>query len=140
MDYRQYLLSPGWKRKRQEVLLRDDYTCQCCNKRKKKLHVHHHGYENIGDEPLSDLVTLCDLCHGAYHRYLNQEKANRPYHEDIDFIKWGVACAGIKPNKKRKAKKPKKKSRKIWKRKVKNKKAAAEIQLDQEYAAIIGEA
>lgn len=137
MDYKQYLLSPEWKCKRDRVLARDDYTCQCCNKPKKKLHVHHHGYENFGNEPLSDLITLCDLCHDAYHRYLSQEKMRRPYHEDINFIKWGVSVAGIKPKKSSKHK-PKKKSKKLRKRKANNRMFAALRKLDEEYEAIIG--
>lgn len=65
--YREYLNSHGWKEKRKEVMLRDNYLCQNC-KLEKAEDVHHLTYENLFDEPLADLQALCRTCHLNIHR------------------------------------------------------------------------
>lgn len=54
---------------RQYVLFRDNYTCQCCKAYGKgvKLHVHHRETRKTGGNAPDNLITLCDLCHGAIH-------------------------------------------------------------------------
>ena len=66
--YEQYLQSDIWKIRRDNVLARDRYECQMCG-RTNRLHVHHIVYKNLGNEPLSDLVTLCSSCHKKVHNY-----------------------------------------------------------------------
>lgn len=64
-EYREkYLESPTWKEKRKRVLDRDGALCICGE---HAIYVHHKTYENIGSEPLSDLVALCRNCHDGYH-------------------------------------------------------------------------
>lgn len=61
-QYHKYLNSPEWKAIREPALERDNYACSICGS-KSNLHVHHLHYDNIGEEALSDLVTLCKSCH-----------------------------------------------------------------------------
>ena len=58
-NYDQYLKSEKWERKRKQALFYARYRCQICNA-KGEIHVHHRVYENLGNEPLSDLVVLCE--------------------------------------------------------------------------------
>jgi 5-methylcytosine-specific restriction endonuclease McrA len=67
--YRRYLKSAAWQAKRAQVILRDRGQCRCCGSR-YKLEVHHKTYIRFGRERLSDLVTLCQLCHTHKHRRL----------------------------------------------------------------------
>jgi hypothetical protein len=43
------------------------------------LNVHHNTYENVGNEALGDLVTLCCECHKHYH--LLHAKEDQGFHE-----------------------------------------------------------
>ena len=52
---------------------RDNFTCQDCNKRKRRLHAHHlvRIEECIGSSlefDISNGVTLCPKCHGKRHK------------------------------------------------------------------------
>ncbi len=62
--YPKYLASPAWKKKRGNVMSRDNSRCACGAKAE---HVHHKTYDNVGKEPLYDLVSLCEKCHDRYH-------------------------------------------------------------------------
>ena len=62
---------------RQYVLWRDNYTCQCCgakptDKKPVKLHVHHLESRKTGGEAPGNKITLCKVCHDAYHKWLVQ--------------------------------------------------------------------
>ncbi len=71
--YAQKLRDPRWFAKRQEVIERDDHTCRYCEGRGDdadyplELQVHHVRYRKV-KEPWeyenSDLLTLCNICHG----------------------------------------------------------------------------
>lgn len=60
----------AWLRARQIVLARDQHRCQQCQEQceKGEADVHHVIPRSLGglDEP-SNLITLCDGCHGAVH-------------------------------------------------------------------------
>jgi 5-methylcytosine-specific restriction endonuclease McrA len=71
--YIDYLSSQKWKRKRDEVLIRDNDLCQEC-KLKPAIEIHHITYENLYDEKLQDLVALCIECHAETHKKLNELK------------------------------------------------------------------
>ncbi len=58
--YPKYLQSETWKKKREEVFQRDGCLCICGQ---TATEVHHKRYDNVGKEPLSDLVSLCKECH-----------------------------------------------------------------------------
>lgn len=68
MPYREYLLTPEWKERRQRHLKSAGYRCQVCNSDDKMLDVHHRTYERRGEELFKDLIVLCRTCHGIFHR------------------------------------------------------------------------
>jgi len=61
-EYMDYLKSDKWLNKRSLVLKRDNYLCQACLEN-KAFQVHHLTYENIYDEPMFDLISVCVPCH-----------------------------------------------------------------------------
>lgn len=67
-----------WLELRSQVLLRDNFRCRECNYY-KHLEVHHIIPKSKGgtDEP-SNLITLCQRCHGKKHGFAHREnKRNR---------------------------------------------------------------
>jgi hypothetical protein len=73
--YYEYLNSEEWKKIRSEVLERDAYRCQITGAG-YDLQVHHIHYNNIGNEDISDLITLCGEAHSIIHNedhLLNEE-------------------------------------------------------------------
>jgi len=60
--YNEYLNSDKWKLKRKKVLERDNYLCQACLTNEAQ-EVHHLTYNNIYDEPLYELISVCKRCH-----------------------------------------------------------------------------
>ena len=64
--YKQYLLSPEWRVKRNLVLERCNEICEGC-RAKRAIIVHHLVYKNVGKEFLFELVGLCQGCHDRYH-------------------------------------------------------------------------
>lgn len=69
--YSEYLKSPEWRERRKKVLDRDNEECQLC--KGKGSHVHHKTYQNIFNEPLEDLITLCRDCHDMFHKLKRQQ-------------------------------------------------------------------
>ena len=67
IDYKKYLRSDYWKKIKNQVLERDNNRCRLCNS-KEKLHVHHRTYDNLGNEKLEELITLCKKCHYITHK------------------------------------------------------------------------
>lgn len=66
-EYQEYLNSPIWWEKRDRILERDGWQCRKCGSG-MNLRVHHIRYpEVLGEEPDSDLITLCDDCHKSVH-------------------------------------------------------------------------
>ena len=64
--YADYMKSEQWEAVRNQRIKHDGYKCVKCGSA-VNLCVHHLTYENLGDEPLGDLITLCDKCHKAIH-------------------------------------------------------------------------
>ena len=64
-QYRQYLQSDDWKKKRAAKLKRRDRCAICGDTR--RLDVHHLNYRNWIDVKLSDLRVLCRRCHDVAH-------------------------------------------------------------------------
>jgi hypothetical protein len=64
--YNNYLLTYKWRNKRQRVLERDKHICQSCLIN-KATEVHHLSYKFVGNEPLFQLVSICDTCHKMIH-------------------------------------------------------------------------
>jgi len=71
MSYQEYLQTPEWAAKRQQILIRDEHRCRVCNGG-EQLNVHHRTYERRGDEDLNDLTTLCQPCHEYFHNRKEQ--------------------------------------------------------------------
>jgi len=62
VGYNQYLRSDAWKSKRERVLKRDNNLCQACLKA-IATEIHHLTYRHVFNEPLFDLVAICNPCH-----------------------------------------------------------------------------
>ena len=58
-QYREYLKSDAWRRKRYVVLKRDNWTCQSCGAKATQVHHMRYAKYNIGKEPIDWLVSLC---------------------------------------------------------------------------------
>ena len=54
---------------REYVLFRDGHVCQACKGRSKDLilNVHHIESRKTGGDAPGNLITLCEVCHKAYH-------------------------------------------------------------------------
>lgn len=65
-DYKKYIHSEEWIEKRNDRFFIDGYKCQFCGSA-TNLQVHHLTYENVPDEPMEDLLTLCKTCHTKLH-------------------------------------------------------------------------
>jgi hypothetical protein len=61
-----YLRSDAWQEKRKLVLARAYGRCELCPAA-EAAEVHHRTYIRLGDEPLTDLVAVCRVCHRALH-------------------------------------------------------------------------
>lgn len=61
----QYAETIYWSKIREEVLIRDDYTCQVClSKASTRFHIHHIlKRKEGGTDHLDNLVTVCPHCH-----------------------------------------------------------------------------
>ena len=68
-EYQAYLRTPKWFAIRQRCFERDNYKCRHCHTAITLAtgHCHHTTYRRLGDEQLSDLLTLCRTCHDRHH-------------------------------------------------------------------------
>ena len=64
--YKAYIASPEWAAKRKEALEHHGRYCRGCGTQ-RHLQVHHRTYEQLGREPIDDLVVLCTVCHQGVH-------------------------------------------------------------------------
>ena len=65
-SYKAYLMSAGWRSKKNLILKKRGKKCERCGY-DKNLHVHHKTYKNIFKEKLEDLEVLCFKCHHKEH-------------------------------------------------------------------------
>jgi hypothetical protein len=63
--YTEYMNSPEWKKKRDEIMIRDNYTCNICGNPAQQ--VHHLSYVHKPDEYTWELVSLCKDCHFKHY-------------------------------------------------------------------------
>jgi hypothetical protein len=73
-SYQELLSDPKWQRRRLEIFLRDDFTCQRCGNDRLTLCVHHFSYTPgllPWEYPDEDLITWCIDCHEKEHDKLN---------------------------------------------------------------------
>jgi hypothetical protein len=66
-DYKEYLQTKHWNATRGMALKTKHYECERCRAKGIKLCVHHLRYDNVGMEPLEDLMVLCEKCHHVAH-------------------------------------------------------------------------
>ena len=58
----------GYSSRREAILHRDNYTCQCCGKKNCRLEVHHIRFKSDGGtDDEENLITLCKECHDGVH-------------------------------------------------------------------------
>ena len=58
----------SYSSRREAILHRDNYTCQCCGKKHTRLEVHHIVFRSRGGtDDEKNLITLCEKCHKAIH-------------------------------------------------------------------------
>lgn len=88
LNYKEQLADSRWLKKKADILLRDNYTCQKCGAQ-SHLNVHHLSYENgklAWEYPNEQLVTLCEQCHENVHDVVTYPKIGRfytYYHSDF---------------------------------------------------------
>ena len=66
-EYSKYLNSDSWKERRTVFRKAWGNKCVWCGS-EESLHLHHMSYENLGNEPLFDVILLCKGCHLKVHR------------------------------------------------------------------------
>jgi len=79
-EYQAYLRSRPWKQRVALVISRGRHVCERCE-RATIDHVHHLTYEHIFNEPLTDLLGVCEDCHRYLHGYID--------HDPCDFVYGG---------------------------------------------------
>lgn len=72
-EYDNYLRTPEWREKREELFLLRGKKCEKCGST-KQIEVHHLHYKNIFNEKMEDLQVLCKPCHIEEHRILKIKK------------------------------------------------------------------
>jgi hypothetical protein len=75
-NYKEFLQSDDWKKKRCGVLIRDKFVCKDCGD--EAACVHHLNYSNILN--ISTCISLCHRCHAKRH--------NKIYIEDQKYKGW----------------------------------------------------
>lgn len=71
-QYYAYLKTDAWRDKSRRVVKRDG-TCRACEKR-PATQAHHLNYKHIYNEPLFDLVGVCESCHKKIGRMDKQRR------------------------------------------------------------------
>lgn len=64
--YLKYLKSPKWRELRENLFKVRGKKCEMCDK-VTNIQVHHLTYKRLFNEPLSDLLVVCDSCHKDIH-------------------------------------------------------------------------
>lgn len=87
-NYKEQLADSRWLRKKNEILERDNYTCQKCGA-KSHLNVHHLNYEKeklAWEYPNDKLITLCQDCHENEHNIVPNPIVGKFYtYEHSDY-------------------------------------------------------
>lgn len=86
-SYKEYLLSPEWKKIRKRILKRANYKCEIC-KVARAYQVHHKTYKRIFKERDTDLIAICGTCHQDKHKLLTDEEVERRVYELIKEEYW----------------------------------------------------
>ena len=78
--YVNHLMSEKWKQTKLTRLLIDDFKCKQCNKpiTAETSHCHHITYQNLGDEGIKDVVSVCPQCHNDIHEFYGKNASRYP--------------------------------------------------------------
>lgn len=77
MDYNEYIQKhPHWKKVRQARFEFDNHACVICHKNLdgEKFETHHMNYNHLGNEHLTDVITLCSKHHTMFHNVWCKQK------------------------------------------------------------------
>ena len=79
-SYIDHLMSDKWKQTKLKRLLIDDFKCQQCNKpiTAETSHCHHITYQNLRDEGMKDMVSVCPQCHNDIHKFYGKNAGYYP--------------------------------------------------------------
>lgn len=81
-----------YKEWRERVYIRDNYTCQCCNKRGGNLNAHHifsyTKYPKLRYEDKNG-ITLCEECHYEFHEKYGFKRFTPEDFQEFYFLKTG---------------------------------------------------
>ena len=96
--YSEYLETEHWKRFRSKFLRKKRHKiCFICGDTPKSIHLHHKTYKRLGNERISDVVALCQLCHEEIHFFFCQKQ-----HQE--GLIYGMLLKSIKKDMERKIK------------------------------------
>ena len=91
-EYKVLLRSPKWKKRRREIINRDNGRCIRCGAG-RSLQVHHISYRNILPWEYKDeeMITLCYWCHEREHNIPNPQFTSfstelKMYSDDLNKI------------------------------------------------------
>lgn len=77
IDYKEYIEShPHWQKVREARFRFDEGKCVICHRNLVgyPYQTHHMDYRHLGDEHLTDVVTLCPMHHALFHRNWMKQK------------------------------------------------------------------
>ena len=78
--YVNHLMSEKWKQTKLTRLLIDDFKCKQCGipVTAETSHCHHITYQNLGDEGMKDVVSVCPQCHNDIHEFYGKNAGRYP--------------------------------------------------------------
>ena len=82
-QYRDYINSRRWSKRRRRYYARNPNTCKICGD--KNVHLHHITYKRLGMEEDEDLIPLCVEHHDAFHEFIGGSKGDMT-DETVAFI------------------------------------------------------
>lgn len=89
-EYRDYLMSEEWQKKREQRIEIDDGRCVFCGEKVAHPVVHHLTYKHLGFENVwTDLVTTCETCHEKIHVgmcRITSPSGRRGWRDDLPFV------------------------------------------------------
>ena len=78
--YVDHLMSEKWKQTKLKRLSIDNFSCKQCGipVTAKTSHCHHITYQNLGDEGMKDVVSVCHRCHDIIHKFHGKNAGRYP--------------------------------------------------------------
>jgi hypothetical protein len=87
-EYRKYLKSTTWKKKRIQALAYHGAECACCGST-DNIHIHHISYLNYpGNEKMTDLIPLCEDHHQLVHKLIAELRERNKNIPTYKYISW----------------------------------------------------